>query len=937
MDAPSSADRARLFPELDVVVGAESERNSGIEPVPDPITRSADWPSWPFVTMSAAMPSHNRHSSSASPAAHSPSLSPSSSSPAMHTSRAAAAPAGYAGNSHSIPTAADMELLDLLTAMPSVFPHSGHGPSSPSSASYPTGPVIAGKRRPLATLAALRRPPIDPIILAASLSSGPQVTRHHFHHSYGDKAGRSGGGHGASHQMPASQRKALEVREADVARANKSRSATTGNVDSARRRASSVSRKRRSQSVTGSYANCDYDDADDEDAEGDDEVGQDDAREGVVDDVPEVTPSEAALYASKQAPRSVRLQREAEERKAREAALEQRKRDLAQQEEAKKTASAAKEEVQRASHIRASDEPASQDVTSSRLKEKTSGTQALLKQALSERQAIASAPTTPSLPATPGEPNANPFAAAMSETAQGQTATQPFAPQLARLSSIVRPPPLQVRCYARTRIPTPHGEIFCHLYRNNHDTKEHLALVVDPAQNESDVPIEQLARPRGPKSLRSKTLDEKWSQEETDMERIVRGAYVGRLGPTCQVASQAPNKAGRGVRSGDRTARRDDDDNGGGGGDGEWEAPLVRIHSECYTGETIGSQRCDCGEQLDEALRLILHSGTGVEPEASTSSPKRPRLPRGVVVYLRQEGRGIGLLDKLMAYNLQDMGHDTVSANVLLGHLPDARRYAAAAAILEDLGVDQCRLLTNNPEKMEAMEGEGIGVTERVGMIPRAWLADMHGGKKKKKHSSRKSASKRHGGGGGKGRRAKTSSSRPKKGRVSELASSTTSSDFPHSSNLASSILSQDDGAGEGQRHRQPSSSSMMDEHELGARHQGSDIEHSQVYDDDEEDTGTESTTDSNSDSDSDVYQQHLLRSNGATLIGGAATRGPELEKYLRTKVERMGHLLDLPPEQAQAQAAQRKRQQRAGANEGGDDDGEEEEEDVVLVQSNRD
>ena len=120
-------------------------------------------------------------------------------------------------------------------------------------------------------------------------------------------------------------------------------------------------------------------------------------------------------------------------------------------------------------------------------------------------------------------------------------------------------------------------------------------------------------------------------------------------------------------------------------------APLVRIHSECFTGETAGSQRCDCGEQLDEALRLICASST------RTSTGERMP-PRGVIVYMRQEGRGIGLLDKLLAYNLQDMGHDTVAANVLLGHLPDARKYDISSAILRDLGVDACRLLTNNPE-----------------------------------------------------------------------------------------------------------------------------------------------------------------------------------------------------------------------------------------------
>lgn len=773
-----------------------------------------------------------------------------------------------------MPSAADMELLDLLTAMPSAFPHSGNGLSSPSSASYPTGPVIAGKRRPLATLAALRRPPIDPIILAASLSSGPHVTRHHFHHSYGDKAG--GGCHGCSHQMPASQRRAIEAEERSAARNNKSRSATTGQIATASRRSINksrehhkASRKQRSHSITGSYANCDGDDETDDGASGPGSP----AAVNDMDDVPEVSTSEAALYASKQAPRSVRLRLEEEQRKAREAAAEKRQLELADQrkkhEDRAKAAHA--EEIAKESAIRASEEEPASNGKQSNAPSQTSGTQALLKQALSERQAIASAPVTPSLPPTPGAQNKNPWGDDLQA-----------APQLARLSSIVRPPPLQVRCYARTRIPTPHGEIFCHLYRNNHDNKEHLALVVDPAQNEPDVNIENLLKPAGPKGLRSKTLDEKWSPEETEMERIVRGAYVGRLGPSCQVASQAPPKGGRGAR---HPADVDDAD--------EWEAPLVRIHSECYTGETIGSQRCDCGEQLDEALRLILHSGSGTEPDSLNSqTPKRPRLPRGVVVYLRQEGRGIGLLDKLMAYNLQDMGHDTVSANVLLGHLPDARRYAAAAAILEDLGVSSCRLLTNNPEKMEALEGEGIGVTERVGMVPRAWLADMRRSKKKAK--KRQGVSRRH------------KEGKPAKGRVSKLSSSLSE----HGGDLASSILSQDGNPLD------------LDEHELGARHQGSDVDRSQVEDDEEEE-------EDDSDTDSEDYQQHMLRSSGATLIGGAATRGPELEKYLRTKVERMGHLLDLPPEEKRKHQTQ---QSQAGQRRQDDEEEEEEEGDAIVV-----
>jgi GTP cyclohydrolase II len=136
--------------------------------------------------------------------------------------------------------------------------------------------------------------------------------------------------------------------------------------------------------------------------------------------------------------------------------------------------------------------------------------------------------------------------------------------------------------------------------------------------------------------------------------------------------------------------------------------PLVRIHSECYTGETVWSARCDCGEQLDEAARLM-----------SLPSNKAG----GIIIYLRQEGRGIGLGEKLKAYNLQDLGSDTVEANLLLRHPADARSYGLATAMLLDLGQKEIRLLTNNPDKIRAVEGPNreIVVTERVAMVPLSW------------------------------------------------------------------------------------------------------------------------------------------------------------------------------------------------------------------------
>jgi GTP cyclohydrolase II len=124
--------------------------------------------------------------------------------------------------------------------------------------------------------------------------------------------------------------------------------------------------------------------------------------------------------------------------------------------------------------------------------------------------------------------------------------------------------------------------------------------------------------------------------------------------------------------------------------------PLVRLHSECLTGDVFGSLKCDCGPQLKEALKIIGDSGGGV------------------LLYLRQEGRGIGLANKLRAYALQDRGLDTVDANRRLGFADDERDYTHAAAMLRALGIDEVRLLTNNPAKVEGLEAAGIKVVERV-------------------------------------------------------------------------------------------------------------------------------------------------------------------------------------------------------------------------------
>ncbi|TVY73290.1 putative GTP cyclohydrolase-2, partial [Lachnellula suecica] len=240
-----------------------------------------------------------------------------------------------------------------------------------------------------------------------------------------------------------------------------------------------------------------------------------------------------------------------------------------------------------------------------------------------------------------------------------------------------------VNCVVRARIPTTISgvEMFLHLYQNSEDNKEHLAIVFG-------------------NGIRSTSLDRP-RDGETEMDRLIRGAYTGRLYPG-RTTSQMPEKS-NGLPNGKAMVE----------GVVKKDAPLVRIHSECYTGETVWSARCDCGEQLDEAARLMGLPGSG----------------GGIIIYLRQEGRGIGLGEKLKAYNLQDLGSDTVEANLLLRHPADARSYGLATAMLADLGQTDIRLLTNNPDKVRAVEGPNreIVVKERVAMVPLAWKGKTGG------------------------------------------------------------------------------------------------------------------------------------------------------------------------------------------------------------------
>jgi GTP cyclohydrolase II len=141
---------------------------------------------------------------------------------------------------------------------------------------------------------------------------------------------------------------------------------------------------------------------------------------------------------------------------------------------------------------------------------------------------------------------------------------------------------------------------------------------------------------------------------------------------------------------------------------GDGEPVLARVHSECLTGDVLFSQRCDCGAQLESALKKIAAEG------------------RGILLYLRQEGRGIGLINKIRAYRLQEAGADTVQANEQLGFKADARNYALCQPMFERFGIKQLRMMTNNPRKIAAMEQLGITVTERVPLLVNRNVHNQH-------------------------------------------------------------------------------------------------------------------------------------------------------------------------------------------------------------------
>ncbi|KAF7115909.1 hypothetical protein CNMCM5793_003652 [Aspergillus hiratsukae] len=320
---------------------------------------------------------------------------------------------------------------------------------------------------------------------------------------------------------------------------------------------------------------------------------------------------------------------------------------------------------------------------------------------------------TPAVPASLISPSFTPPATPGGSINTAQLLQQAQLAGVRQESTHTKPPRLlsrlpNVECLVRARIPTTTGaEMFLHLYHNDLDNKEHLAIVFG-------------------NTIRSRSLD-KVRPGETEMDRMIRGAYIGKLRPGRvsswydeEKAGEAASSEAGGAVSSLHTSPQSSLN----------EAPLVRIHSECYTGETAWSARCDCGEQLDEAARLMsLPTETLTEAASQQSAAVPSNAAGGVIVYLRQEGRGIGLGEKLKAYNLQDLGSDTVEANLLLRHPADARSYGLATAILVDLGlgVDSnphgIRLLTNNPDKIRAVEGpyREVVVKERVPMVPLAW------------------------------------------------------------------------------------------------------------------------------------------------------------------------------------------------------------------------
>ncbi len=254
---------------------------------------------------------------------------------------------------------------------------------------------------------------------------------------------------------------------------------------------------------------------------------------------------------------------------------------------------------------------------------------------------------------------------------------------------------------AEANLPTDFGPFRIIAYQSPIDDREHIALVKGDVEEYAERQAQRLAEREARNQTETPTQGEAGGPTEAadgegagDAERAIEDT-TGDVANTDGDATDAEAggevesetvTANEGAATGGKVEKEDVD---------EEEGVLVRMHSECLTGDVFGSLRCDCGYQLDAAIRQIADNG------------------RGVIVYLKQEGRGIGLHNKIRAYELQDQGHDTVEANQALGFKPDLRDYGIGAQILLDLGLRKIRLLTNNPRKIIGLEGYNLEVIGR--------------------------------------------------------------------------------------------------------------------------------------------------------------------------------------------------------------------------------
>ncbi len=304
-----------------------------------------------------------------------------------------------------------------------------------------------------------------------------------------------------------------------------------------------------------------------------------------------------------------------------------------------------------------------------------------------------------------------------------------------------------VECIARARMPTTFGmDLFLHVYQNDVDDKEHMAIVFGDnwkssslyRERDGDTEADRVIRGAYPGRVTPETLKfmslKEGHAQSTDIEdtitRLMQHRKIEHDNQISLGAGPSEQCAGRGNRAcvaSDATDQaREDAERLLARASPDAEAPFVRIHSECCTGEMFWSTRCDCGEQLDEAARVMCSASSQLS--SSSFSPATTSVG-GIIIYLRQEGRGIGLASKLKACNLQDLGFDTVDANLLLREPVDGRSYGVATSILLDLGCGGergIRLLTNNLDKVRAVESSqrAIKVKERIAMTPLAWKTD---------------------------------------------------------------------------------------------------------------------------------------------------------------------------------------------------------------------